>query len=91
MCSLARDGHFYQSRYNDAVNTLIKVVDDEDAIAVAEAEYNYMKIKLTAKEDKLDLDMKNIDMEISALTTEYDSVKNLIARSIEKTFKQFDG
>ena len=89
--SLNNDGHFYQARYCDAVNTLIRVVADEDAIAVAESEYNYMKIKLTAKEDKLDLDMKNIDMEISALTTEYDSVKNLIAKSIEKTFKQFEG
>ena len=89
--SLSRDGHFYQSRYCDSENTLIKVIADEDAIAVAESEYNYMKIKLTAKEDKLDLDMKNIDMEISALTTEYDSVKNLISKSIEKTFKQFEG
>lgn len=91
ICSLGVDGYFYQSRYNDAENTLVKVIPDEDAIAVAESEYNYMKIKLTAKEDKLDLDMKNIDMEISALTTEYDSVKNLIAKSIEKTFKQFEG
>lgn len=89
--SLGHDGHFYQTRYNDSENTLIKVVADEDAIAVAESEYNYMKIKLTAKEDKLDLDMKNIDLEISSLTTEYDSVKNLIAKSIEKTFKQFEG
>lgn len=89
--SLGKDGHFYQSRYNDKEHTCIQVVDDEDAIAVAEAEYNYQKIRLTAKEDRLDLEMKNLDMEISALTTEYDSVKNLIAKSIEKTFKQFEG
>ena len=89
--SLNNDGYFYQTRYSDANNSRILVVDDKDAIAVAESEYNYKKIKLTAKEDKLDLEMKNIDMELSSLTAEYDSVKNLIAKSIEKTFKQFEG
>lgn len=91
MCGVnEQDGYFYQARYNDDVRTLIKVVNDEDAKTRAESEYSYKKMRLTAKEDRLDLEMKNIDMEIASLTSEYDSVKNLISKSVEKTFKQFE-
>ena len=33
--------------------------------------------------------IKKLDAEISALSTEYDTVKNLISKSIEKTFAMF--
>lgn len=85
--SLATDGYYYQARYNN-VGYMLEV-EDEDAIARAEAEYNAAKSELTYKEEKLDLDMKNIDLEISALTTEYDTVKNLISTNVEKVFTMF--
>lgn len=85
--TIGDDGYFYQGRYND-VDRLIEV-KDEDAIARAELEFQRIKATLTYKEDKLDLDMKNLDAEISSLTTELDSVKNLISKSIEKTFTMF--
>ena len=42
------------------------------------------------KEQTLDLRLKNLDTEISALTTEYDTVKNTISKQIEKTFKRYN-
>ena len=34
--------------------------------------------------------MKNLDTEISSLTTEYDTTKSVISKSIEKSFKRYD-
>ncbi len=85
--SLNLDGYFYQNRYNE-LETILEI-KDSDAIARAEAEYTSKKAKLTYKEDQLDLDMKNLDAEISALTTEYDTVKNLISKNVEKVFQMF--
>ena len=87
MSSLSDDGYFYQEKYNGIDRVL--EVKDEDAIAQAELEFQRIKANLTYKEDKLDLDMKNLDAEISSLTTELDSVKNLISKNVEKTFTMF--
>jgi len=85
--ALSQDGYYYQGRYNEG--DCIVEVKDHDAIAQAEAEFTTMKAKLTYKEDRLDVEMKNIDAEISALTTEYDSVKGLISKNVEKIFQMF--
>lgn len=85
--SLNNDGYFYQAHYT--TNGHVGEVADEDAIARAELEYNNTKSKLNYKEEKLELEMKNLDMEISALSTEYDTVKNLISKGIEKVFTMF--
>ncbi len=87
MTSLSGDGYFYQGRYNES--DCIVEVKDSDAIAQAEAEFTTKKAKLTYKEDRLDMEMKNLDAEISALTTEYDSVKGLISKNVEKIFQMF--
>ena len=87
MTSLSGDGYFYQGRYNES--DCVVEVKDTDAIAQAEAEFTTLKAKLTYKEDKLDMQMKNLDAEISSLTTEYDSVKNLISKNVEKIFQMF--
>lgn len=81
------DGYYYQTRYNDT-GYMVEVAD-ADAIARAEAEFTAKKAELTYKEDKIDMQTKQLDAEISALTTEYDTVKNLITKSIEKTFAMF--
>lgn len=81
------DGYYYQSRYNDT--GYIVEVADTDAIARAEAEFTAKKAELTYKEDSIDLKTKKLDAEISALTTEYDSVKNMISNGIQKVFQQF--
>ena len=81
------DGYFYSDHYT--LNGHVAEVQDDDAIARAEAEYNIKKGKLDYKEQTLELKMKNIDTELSALTTEYDTVKNLISKNVEKVFTMF--
>lgn len=82
------DGYYYQGNY--ATDSYIKEVSDDTKIAQAEAKYNTEKSKLNSKEETLDLKMKNLDTEISSLTTEYDTVKNTIAKNIEKSFKRYN-
>ena len=86
--TLNSDGYFYQGPYTMSAH--IAEVKDEDAIARAEAEYNTTKSKLNYKEETLEIQMKNLDTEISALTTEFDTVKGLISKSVEKVFTMFN-
>lgn len=82
------DGFYYQNNYGSF--SYIKEVTDDDAIARAEAKYNTEKAKLNHKEEILDLKMKKLDTEISALTTEYDTIKSLISKNIERGFKRYE-
>ncbi len=85
--TLSTDGYYYQGHYTNSAH--IAEITDEDAVAQAEAEYNATKSKLNYKEETLELELKNIDTELSALTTEYDTVKNLISKNVEKVFTMF--
>lgn len=85
----ADDGKFYQTSYSDT--EYVVAVKDTDAIARAEAKYNALKTKLDSKEEGLDLQMKQLDLEISAINTEFESVKGLITKNIDKTFNMFGG
>lgn len=87
MSSLNKDGYYYQTRYNET--GYMVEVSDTDAIERAEAEFASKKAELTYKEDSIDMKTKKLDAEISALTTEYDTVKGLISKSIDKTFAMF--
>lgn len=86
--SVADDDFYYQANY--ATNTYIKEITDEEGIAVAEAKYNREKAKISSKENILDMKMKNLDTEITALTTEYDTVKGLISNTVQKAFTRYD-
>lgn len=85
--SLCEDGYYYQDAYN--ANGYMVEITDDDAITQAELEYQIAKSKLNYQEERLDVEMKNVDMEISSLTTEYDTVKNLISKNVEKIFTMF--
>lgn len=86
--SLSNDNYYYQDRYLD--NGYVVEVTDEDAITTAELAYTQKKSRLNYKEERLELDMKKLDLEISSLTTEYDTVKNLINNNVEKTYTMFN-
>lgn len=88
IASLSTDNYYYQDKYMD--NSYVVEVTDEDAITQAELAYTQKKSKLNYKEERLELDMKQLDLEISSLTTEYDTVKNLINNNVEKTFTMFN-
>ena len=86
--SMHGDYNYYQDAYT--LNGHVIEVTDEEGIAQAELEYEKEKSTLNYKEEQLELDMKNLDTELSALTTEYDTVKNLISKNIEKVFTMFN-
>ena len=67
----------------------IQEVADERAIAAAESKYNQDMTDLENKDKKLDLELKKLDTEHSALQTEYDSVKNVVDKNVEASFKTF--
>lgn len=86
--SISDDGFYYQGNYS--TDRSILEVTDTDAVARAQAKYNSEKARIEHKEDVIDLKMRNLDTEISALTTEYDTTKQLVSKTIEKSFKRYD-
>ena len=59
------------------------------AITQAEAEYTRETNKIQAKDQRYDLELKNIDTEHESLQTEYDSIKSVIDKNVERNFKIF--
>lgn len=86
--SLNTDMYYYQDHYT--ANGCVGEVTNDEAITLAESEYTIQKNKLNYKEETLDIEMKNLDLEISALTTEYDTVKSMISKNVEKVFTMFN-
>lgn len=60
---------------------------DTEAVTIAEAEYNRTMNKIKAKDQRYDLELKNIDTEHTSLQTEYESIKSVIEKNIGRTFK----
>lgn len=88
LSSINNDGNYYQSSYS--TDTYIAEVADNEGIAKAQAKYNAQKARIENKENTIDMKMKNLDTEISSLTTEYDTMKGVINKTIEKSFKRYD-
>ena len=88
LSSLSDDNFYYQSNY--ATNKYIKEITDEENIAKAEAKYLREKEKIQNKENIIDMKMKNLDTEITALTTEYNTVKTVITNSVKNSFTRYD-
>lgn len=59
---------------------------DDAAVSKAEAEYNRAMNDIESKDSLYDLELKNIDTEHSSLQTEYDSIKGVISKNVERTF-----
>ena len=57
------------------------------AVSIAEAEYNRAMNNIENKDKKFDMELKNIDTEHNSLQQEYDSVKSVIDKNIERSFK----
>lgn len=58
--------------------------------AKAEAKYETTMADISAKDNRFDLQLKNIDTEHTAVQTEIDSVSKVINKNIERSFKIFD-
>ena len=91
--TIADDNYFYQYDYlaYGLGDGYFVEVADEDEITLAEAEYKVKQAQLNAKEEELAVDMQNVEAELAALTTEYDTVKNLINKAVQKDFTTCGG
>lgn len=71
--------------------TCTVISDDlyKDNDAQAQAKYEVEMKKLQTKDKRLELEQKNVDTEYKALTTEHDSIKKVIDKNIETSFKMF--
>jgi hypothetical protein len=74
----------------DSGDSSISEADDKRQLAKAEAEYDYTMANIQSKDKRFDLQLKGIETEHSAIQTEIDSVKKVIDKNIEKSFKIFD-
>ena len=81
------EGDFVSTSISD--DSCIQEVEDERAIAIVEREYEQNMTRLENEDNKIDLQLKKLDTEHTALQTEYDSVKNVIDKNIEKSFNMF--
>lgn len=68
-------------------SNIYEQTDNSAAVAKAEAKYNRAMNDIKQKDSMFDLQLKNIDTEHSALQTEYDVVKNVMNKNIERTMK----
>ena len=70
-----------------ACSNIFEQTDNSTAVAKAEAKYNRAMNDIKQKDSMFDLQLKNIDTEHNALQTEYDVIKGVISKNIERTMK----
>lgn len=73
--------------WNTSTEISDKLYTDNDA--KAEAEYEASLKKIQTKDKKLEIEQQNLDTEYKALSTEYDSIKKVIDKNIDNSFKIF--
>ena len=64
--------------------------EDSSAMAIAEQVYQNAMDKIERQDKQFDLQLNKLESEHSALSTEYDSVKNIIKKNVEKSFNVFN-
>lgn len=74
----------------DSGDDTMRAEDDKRMLAKAEADYNKTMADIQAKDKRFDLQLKTIDTEHTAIQTEIDSVKKVIDKNIERSFKIFN-
>ena len=81
--------------YTDALRNSAKTTEADSPeqnvdMDAAELKYKLITERLAAQDKIYDLQLKNIDTEHNACQTEIDSVKKVIDKNIERSFKIFD-
>ena len=69
----------------DCINDKLNTTDD----AAAEAEYESKSLVLSNQDKMLDLELNQIETQHKSIETEYDSVKKVIEKNIDVSFKIF--
>ena len=73
-----------------AVDTELTEVANEELIAKATVKYEKAIEDIDVKDTKFDMQLAKIDAEHNALKTEYDSVKQIVSKNIDRSFKTFN-
>ena len=68
-------------------SNIYEETDNSSTVSKAEAKYNRAMNDIKQKDNMFDLQLKNIDTEHSALQTEYDVIKEVMKKNIERTMK----
>lgn len=77
--------------YGSDYGSVVREVLDESDDAQAQATYETKVAKVQAQEKTLELQLKNIETEHKACDTEIDTVKKVLQKNIERSFKTFAG
>lgn len=75
---------------NMAVDTNLSIATDDLAVSRAEADYERKVENIHQKDKQLDLRLSRIESEHNALKTEYETVKDLVKKNIERSYKTFN-
>lgn len=81
------DGEFETSPWQNNPNIIDKYDTSDDD--VAQSEYEAKSLKIQNQDKMLDLELKQIETQHKAVETEYDSVKKIIDKNIEVSYKIF--
>ena len=82
-------GDYVNVSWTSGDSSLQEQTDSNDT-AKAEAQYESTMADIQAKDNRFDLQLKNIDTEHTAVQTEIDSVSKVIDKNIERSFKIFN-
>ena len=64
--------------------------EDTSAMAIAEQVYQNAMDKIESQDKQFDLQLNKLESEHNALSTEYESVKGIIKKNVEKSFNVFN-
>ncbi len=64
--------------------------EDSSAMVIAEQVYQNQMDQLESQDKQFDLQLNKLESEHNALQTEYDSVKSVISKNVEKSFNVFN-
>lgn len=83
----ATDKKFISTSIDEDAN--IQEVEDEREIAIVEQKYKMDMAEAERKDNIFDMQLRKLDTEHNALQTEYDTVKSVINKNVEKSFNTF--
>lgn len=83
-----KDAKWNQISYTGDTN-IVEKTDDKD-MAKAEAKYQTDMASIQSKDKRFDVQLTKINTEHNAIQTEIDSVKKVIDKNIERSFKTFE-
>ena len=75
---------------NLGTDTELREVQNTELIDKATVDYEKAIDDINVKETKLDMQLSRIDTQHQALKTEYDSVKQIVSKNIDRSFKTFN-